>query len=77
MFSGEGEDQLIEDYWKNLQERGGFTCLSPDAGDSFVVRSDSLDKAVEELVTLIAKLYPNLYEVYGFAPLMAGSLYAK
>lgn len=87
-FSGEGEDQLIEDYWKNLQERGGFTYLSPGAGDSFIVRSDSLDKGVDELVTLIAKLHPNafsddaeanidLYEVYGFAPLIAGSLYAK
>jgi hypothetical protein len=87
-FSGESADQLIEDYWENILERGGFTCLSPDAGDSFVVISDSLDRAVDELITLIAKLHPNafsddaeanidLYEVYGFAPLIVGSLYAK
>ena len=87
-FAGNNEERLIEDYWKNLQERAGFTYLSPDAGDSFVVRSDSLDRAVDELVTLIAKLHPkafsddaeaniDLYEVYGFAPLIIESLYAK
>jgi hypothetical protein len=87
-FSGSDEEELIEDYWENLRTRAGFTYLSPDVGDSYVVRSDSLDRAVIELAKLIMKIQPNafrdgaeenkdLYEVYGVGPIVHGSLYSK